>query len=783
MSTSDIQMVFTTEKVEEIKLKQEQGYKIARHEKYWAENYLLTKKDGIVFTLNDSESLEYMKCKLGVDINDEPYFDNSQTLKQSGIEYFAEQYCKVKNEVGQIRNIRLRDYQEDILNMFIENRFSIVMASRQIGKTINSAITILYYCIFERNKNILIAGNIAKTAEEIINKIKDIYYLLPFWLKPTVLVWNVSQVTFGDTKCRIKTTATTKTAAIGNTVDLLYLDEFAHVPENIAEAFYKSIYPTVSAIKNSKIIITSTPNGYNLFWKILSGAEKPAGDKDKNTFASKRVYWYQVPGRFVSYLRLNEWEIQKHGLELDDVYKWVKNFGFKEEVLDKRGLLEKEGLKMIKNYETDKVEIHIPNKLDYLPENIRLELEGKEWENPLSDFFRTQVLIKNGLNGEPDKKIKLLDLCDISSWKEDAIKDIGSIEAFNQEYDLQFLSGSKMVLDSNTMSKIENSIHPFEHINIPVISNNSFIPYDGLTFIKDRPDLFNLTEIKKSYICMSVDISEGLKGDYSVINIFRLMPKPENDWLLNITSIYDFFKLEQIGIFHSNTTSVQDLAEILYLLSFELFNDDRIGIVFESNNWGGELTKTMKEMYNGRNKYSTHPFFRYKHRQDAIKPDLGIKLRQNKNMFVKEYQKRIKQNDIVIHHQGTLQEMTKFIKKESSFGYTFQAEAGGHDDITMTVVELSTVFENNLFHDLINRFMSELDPSFKLLIEKRLAQAPKIEGADYTSLFNAKRTVNIKSGMGTTYTPNNPYMTPNKGFGGSLNTNQNRGGLGGYGWG
>src|SRR5690606_12618238 len=98
-----------------------------------------------------------------------------------------------------------------------------------------------------------------------------------------------SQITFGDTKCKIKTTATTKTAAIGNTVDLLYLDEFAHVPSNIAEDFYRSIYPTVSAIKNSKIIITSTPNGYNLFWKILNGAERPLGDKEKNTFASKRV--------------------------------------------------------------------------------------------------------------------------------------------------------------------------------------------------------------------------------------------------------------------------------------------------------------------------------------------------------------------------------------------------------------------------------------------------------------------------------------------------------------
>lgn len=612
--------------------------------------------------------------------------------------------------------------------------------------TINASITILYYCIFERNKNILIAGNIAKTSEEILNKIKDIYYLLPFWLKPSVLVWNVSQITFGDTKVRIKTSSVTKTAAIGNTVDLLYLDEFAHVQSNIADSFYKSILPTVSSILNSKIIITSTPNGYNLFWKLLNDAERVAGDKEKNTFVSKRVYWHQVPGRFVTYLRLNEWELAKHKITNQDLYNWVKSFGFEEEILDDRGLLIKEGLKIVTNYETNKVEIHIPNKSEYLPYIVRSVLEEKEWENPLSDYFRSVYYTKQEYVNDvlQDTKIKLLDLCDISSWKEDAIKDIGSLEAFNQEYDLQFLSGSKMVLDSNTMSKIENSLVNFEYIELENLKQKTFVSLENLTWIKDRPELFNLADVKKYWINISVDISEGLNGDYSVINIFRVLPKQENEWMLNINSLYDFFKLEQIGIFHSNITSVQELAEILYLLCFEFFDDSKIGVVLESNNWGNELTKTMREMFNGRNKYSSHIFFRYKHRQDDIKPEIGIKLRQNKNMFVKEYQKRIKQGDIIVHHRLTLQEMTKFIKKDSASGYTFQAEIGGKDDIVMTIVELSTVFENVLFHSLINRFFSEIDIKIKTEIEKRLLLAPQKEGNDYTSIINASRISNMR---------------------------------------
>jgi hypothetical protein len=131
----EVQMIFTTEKIEEIKNKVDQGYKITRQEKYWAENYVLTKRDGIVFTLSKEEQDEYFKCKLGVDINNKPFLGvYGQVLKQSGIQYFAEQYCKVKNELGQVKNIKLRDYQNDILNMFMDNRFSILCSSRQSGK-------------------------------------------------------------------------------------------------------------------------------------------------------------------------------------------------------------------------------------------------------------------------------------------------------------------------------------------------------------------------------------------------------------------------------------------------------------------------------------------------------------------------------------------------------------------------------------------------------------------------------------------------------------------------
>lgn len=764
------QFIFTTEVVEKIREKFEDGYKISRQEKYWFSNLPLVKRAGLVFSYTDDELLEYTKCKFGIDEEGEPFIDDAtQKLKQTGIQYFAEKYCMIKNEYGKIGNMRLRDYQNDILNLYTYNRFSILCGSRQIGKTITSAITILYYCLFETDKNIMIAANKKATTDEIISKIKDIYYYLPFFLKPGVINWNQSQITFGDTNCKIRSSAATKTAAIGFTIDLLFLDEFAHVAENVVEDYFRSIFPTVSNILNSKIIITSTPHGYNLFWKLLSDAERPDGDREKNEFNAMSVPWHKVSGRFVTYLRLDEYAMEKNNITKTELYNWIKDMGFDEEVLDEDGFLKTEGIKILKNNENNKTEIHIPNYDYSIPKNIKEVLETKEWENPLSDYFRSLNFIKNVTNPDgsvTEKHIKLLSLVDISSWKENAIKNIGSLDAFNQEYDLQFLSGAKMVLDSSIMNKIENNIESFEYIQIPEIDRSLFIDYEKLTWIKDRPDLFHLSNVKDYYVCASIDISEGLNGDYSVINIFRLIPKSPNDYPATVKNIYDFFKLEQIGIYHSNTTSVQELAELAYIIFFEFFSEDKVGVVVEANNWGNELTKTMREMFNGRNNYSSHIFMRYKHRQDALKTDIGIKLRQQKNMFVKSYQKALKRGDIIIHHELTFREMTKFIKKEIPSGYKFEAGAGAHDDIVMTLVELSTVFENVKFHDLVNNFMDSLPESVKKDIERLLLDAPNVEATDYSILQSSKNiTPRPQYGMPvgndnpfSSFGSNNPYL-------------------------
>lgn len=143
MAKQEEQLIFTSEKIEEIKIKADNGFKISRQEKYWLSSQFLVRKPNLVFKRTTEETLEYFKCKLGVDTEGRPFLDpEKQTLQQEGIEYFSEKFCKIKREDGTVGKMKLRDYQEDILNLYMKNRFSILIASRQVGKCISLGDTV-----------------------------------------------------------------------------------------------------------------------------------------------------------------------------------------------------------------------------------------------------------------------------------------------------------------------------------------------------------------------------------------------------------------------------------------------------------------------------------------------------------------------------------------------------------------------------------------------------------------------------------------------------------------
>jgi len=157
--------------------------------------------------------------------------------------------------------------------------------------TITSSIFLLWYLLFNYEKNAMIMANIGDTAAELMDKIKVIMKGLPFFLKPGIMIYNVMTMKF-DNGCRIMAKTTTKTSSIGYTIHMLYMDEFAHINPNFINSFFKSVYPTISSSLISRVIITSTPNGMNKFWEIYKGAID-----GENEFNPIRVEWWQVPGR------------------------------------------------------------------------------------------------------------------------------------------------------------------------------------------------------------------------------------------------------------------------------------------------------------------------------------------------------------------------------------------------------------------------------------------------------------------------------------------------------
>lgn len=164
------------------------------------------------------------------------------------------------------------------------------------SNTVMTGIFITWYILFNIDKNVLILANKGATATEIVDKIKTVIKGLPFFLKPGISSNNVMTMRF-DNGCRIMSQSTTKSAAIGFTIHLAFMDEFAHIHNNFIEPFYRSVYPTLSSSQISRVIITSTANGRNKFWEIYSNALKPEGEEGKNEYKALRVDWWEVEGR------------------------------------------------------------------------------------------------------------------------------------------------------------------------------------------------------------------------------------------------------------------------------------------------------------------------------------------------------------------------------------------------------------------------------------------------------------------------------------------------------
>ena len=217
--------------------------------------------------------------------------------------------------------------------------------------------------------------------------------------------------------------------------------------------------------------------------------------------------------------------------------------------------------------------------------------------------------------------------------------------------------------------------------------------YTDLKWIDDY-DIFNPATRKSMKIFMSVDISEGLDQDYSVINMFKISPK--NETLIDFQKISykylsDYFCLEQFGMFRSNICSVKQLSELFYVLCFDYFDPDNVKVVLEINTYGGEFLSHLPNIFDGNNNYGNYIFFRYKHRSDATEEKIGIRIGENKNLLVKEYKERMEKEDIIINNEDNIREITTFVKHETQSGNIVYKADNGNDDCLLPGTLIKTI--------------------------------------------------------------------------------------------
>ena len=206
--------------------------------------------------------------------------------------YFINNYVKIVHVDHGIVPFAMWPFQREIIKAFEDNRFVICKLSRQSGKsTVVVCGYFLWYILFHADVSVGILANKESTAIELLRRLKQSYELLPMFLKQGILKWDQKLIMLAN-NARVRAESTSASAIRGDTFNILFLDEFAFVPENIAGDFMTSVFPTISSGKTTKLFIVSTPNGYNLFFKIWNDAEEK-----RNSYFPIGFTWRDVPDR------------------------------------------------------------------------------------------------------------------------------------------------------------------------------------------------------------------------------------------------------------------------------------------------------------------------------------------------------------------------------------------------------------------------------------------------------------------------------------------------------
>ena len=205
--------------------------------------------------------------------------------------YFAKKYIKIVSLDEGLVPFDLYPFQEKLIRNFHQERFNICKMPRQTGKSTTCVSYLLHYALFNDNVNIAVLANKASTARDLLGRLQLAYENLPKWMQQGILAWNKGSLEL-ENGSKILAASTSASAVRGGSYNVIFLDEFAFIPNHIADQFFASVYPTISSGQNTKVIIVSTPRGMNHFYRLWHDAER-----GKNEYKPTDVHWSEVPGR------------------------------------------------------------------------------------------------------------------------------------------------------------------------------------------------------------------------------------------------------------------------------------------------------------------------------------------------------------------------------------------------------------------------------------------------------------------------------------------------------
>ena len=230
------------------------------------------KKANTQIEFTEEQIIEFLKCK------EDPV-------------YFAKNYIKIVSLDHGLVPFEMYPFQEKLVKNFHENRFNICKMPRQTGKSTTCVSYLLHYAVFNDNVNIAILANKASTARDLLGRLQLAYENLPKWMQQGIISWNKGSLEL-ENGSKISSNSTSSSAVRGGSYNVIFLDEFAFIPNHIADDFFASVYPTISSGQSTKVIIVSTPRGMNHFYRMWHDSER-----GKNEYIPTDVHWSEVPGR------------------------------------------------------------------------------------------------------------------------------------------------------------------------------------------------------------------------------------------------------------------------------------------------------------------------------------------------------------------------------------------------------------------------------------------------------------------------------------------------------